>query len=193
MHGFISTLLTILPLATAAPFGLGLNSRDANPGCQAASFNNFSWTVEDFDYHASYIFTTPAHQNSWGYVNFNLTNPALTYKASCSGTSNQLSDFFYGTVPYTCTTPAGTSAKTTFDFSKASGTLNINQTWTCSDLDPQWPATINGYGQVNLTLACTDSTYQNQNWTLGQIYSDREIRCAPATVPVKPYKMTAIA
>lgn len=60
MHGLISTLATMLPLAAAAPFGLA--SRDANAGCQAASFGNFSWTVEDFDFHASYIFTTPAHQ-----------------------------------------------------------------------------------------------------------------------------------
>ncbi|KAK6077109.1 hypothetical protein SCUP234_06848 [Seiridium cupressi] len=191
MHGLISTLAAFLPLAAAAPFGL--NTRDGNPGCQAASFGNFSWTVEDFDYHASYVFTTPAHQNSWGYVNFNLTNPALTYKSSCSGTSNQLSDFFYGTMPYTCTSPDGTSAKTTFDFSRPSGTLNVNQTWVCSDQDPQWPATINGYGQVNLTLDCTDTTYQNPNWTLGQIYSDREVKCAPVTVPVKPYQMTAVA
>jgi hypothetical protein len=46
---------------------------------------------------------------------------------------------------------------------------------------------------VNLTLDCTDSTYQNSNWTLGQIYSDREINCDPVTVPVRPYEMRAVA
>lgn len=132
-------------------------------------------------------------KNSWGYVNFNLTNPALEYKASCSATSNQLSDFFYGNFPYTCTSPNGTSAETTFDFSRPSGELNINQTWSCSDQDPQFPVTIHAYGQVNLTLDCTDDTYQNPNWTLGQIYSNREVKCAPVTEAVKPYLFTAVA
>ncbi|ORY68551.1 uncharacterized protein BCR38DRAFT_335597 [Pseudomassariella vexata] len=167
--------------------------RDSNPGCQAASQKDFAWTVEDFDYHASYTFTTPAHQNSWGYVNFNLSNPALTYKASCSASSNQLSDFFYGTMPYTCTVPDGSTAKTTFDFSRPSGKLNVNQTWVCSDLDPKYPATFHGYGAINLTLGCTDTTWQNPNWTMGQIYSDREVKCTPVTLPVKPYEMTAVA
>ena len=137
MLNFISTLVTLLPLAIAAP--VGLQTRDSNPGCQASSFGNFAWQVENFDYHASYIFTTPAHQNSWGYVNFNLTNPALEYKAVCSATSNQLSDFFYGTMAYNCTVPDGSTTKTTFDFSRPSGVLNVNQTWTCSDEDPQYP------------------------------------------------------
>ncbi|KAI1855700.1 hypothetical protein JX266_000565 [Neoarthrinium moseri] len=191
MHGLISTLAAILPLAVAAPFGH--NARDSNAGCQAKSQKDFQWTVENFDYHASYIFTTPAHQNSWGYVNFNLTNPALEYKASCSASSSQLSDFFYGTMAYNCTVPDGSTTKATFDFNRANGELNINQTWVCSDLEPQWPATFHAYGQVNLTLDCTDSTWQNPNWTIGQIYSDREVKCAPVTVPVKPHTITAVA
>ncbi|KAI0887614.1 uncharacterized protein GGS22DRAFT_157609 [Annulohypoxylon maeteangense] len=191
MFNFISTLVTLLPLAIAAP--VGLSTRDSNPGCQAASFGNFAWQVENFDYHASYIFTTPAHQNSWGYVNFNLTNPALEYKAVCSATSNQLSDFFYGTMAYNCTVPDGSTTKTTFDFSRPSGALNVNQTWTCSDEDPQYPTTIHAYGAANLTLACTDETHINPNWTLGQIYSDREVKCTPVTIPLKPYQMTAVA
>lgn len=137
MPSFITTLAALLPLAAAAPFGLGV--RDANAGCQEKSFGNFEWTIEDFDFHSSYIFTTPAHQNSWGYVNFNVTNPALEYKAECSATSNQLSDFFYGTVDYTCTTPANTSAESTFSFSRPNNKLDFNQTWSCSDADPQYP------------------------------------------------------
>jgi hypothetical protein len=137
MFSFITALTAVLPLAAAAPFGVA--TRDANPGCQEKSFNDFVWTVEDFDYHASYIFTTPAHQNSYGYVNFNLTNPALEYKAACSAMSNQLSEFFYGTMNYTCTVPEGSSAETSFAFSRPSGKLDVNQKWTCSDVDPQYP------------------------------------------------------
>ncbi|OTA98265.1 hypothetical protein M426DRAFT_326125 [Hypoxylon sp. CI-4A] len=191
MRNFFSTIATLLPLAAAAP--LDIHTRDSNPGCQAASFGNFSWAVENFDYHASYIFTTPAHQNSWGYVNFNLTNPALEYKAVCSGTSNQLSDFFYGTFTYNCTVPDGSTTETTFDFSRPSGVLNVNQTWTCSDEDPKYPTTIHAYGTANLTLACTDETHLNPNWTIGHIYSDREVECKPVTIPLTPYEMTAVA
>ncbi|KAL7626117.1 hypothetical protein AAE478_002887 [Parahypoxylon ruwenzoriense] len=191
MRGFISTIATLLPLAVAAP--LDLPARDSNPGCQDASFGNFSWTIEDFVYHADYVFTTPAHQNSWGFVDFNLTNPALEYQAVCSARSNQLSDFFYGTMAYSCVVPDGSTTKTTFDFSRPSGVLNVNQTWTCSDTDPTYPTTINAYGTVDLNLSCTDETWINPNWTMGQIYSDRIVRCEPVTLPLKPYKMTAIA
>jgi hypothetical protein len=192
MKGFLTALLPALPLIAAAPSQTV--ARDDNPGCQARSFNDFQWTVEEFDYHASYIFTTPAHQNSWGYVNFNLTNPALTYEATCSGASNQLSDFFYGTMIYHCTVPDPESPTgTTFAFSRPSGQLDINQTWVCSDEDPQYPVTINGYGTVNLTLDCTDETWQNPDWKLGQIYSSRTVTCGKQTFPLKPYQMTAVA
>ncbi|KAI5867895.1 hypothetical protein GGS23DRAFT_543019 [Durotheca rogersii] len=191
MRGFFSTIATLLPLAAAAP--MVAEVRDSNPGCQAASFGNFEWTIEDFVYHSNYIFTTPAHQNSWGYVDFNLTNPALEYPAVCSARSNQLSDFFYGTMPYRCTVPDGSTTETTFDFSRPSGALNVNQTWTCSDTDPKYPTTIHAYGSVNLTLSCTDETWINPNWTMGQIYSSRIVECEPVTLPLKPYLITAVA
>ncbi|KAI1503304.1 hypothetical protein F5X99DRAFT_110772 [Biscogniauxia marginata] len=191
MRSFLSTIVSVLPLVAAAPFGL--DSRDSNPGCQDASLNNFAWTIENFDYHASYIFTTPAHQNSWGYVNFNLTNPALEYKAQCSATSNQLSDFFYGTMPYKCTGPEGSTTETTFSFSRPSGQLDLNQTWVCSDADPQYPTTFHAYGSVNLTLECTDVTTTNPDWEIGQIYSNREVKCDLVNVPLKPSQINAVA
>ena len=39
-------------------------------------------------------------------------------------------------------------------------------------------------GSTNLTLACTDTTATNSNWTIGQIYSQRDVRCAPVTVTI---------
>jgi hypothetical protein len=53
--------------------------------------------------------------------------------------------------------------------------------------------TFHGYGTLNFTLNCTDTTYTNPNWTMGQIYTDREVKCAPVTLPVKPYQITAVA
>lgn len=193
-----ASLLALLPLTIAGPIDLhqSQSSRDTNPGCTDASFGDFGWTIENFDFHASYIFTTPAHQNSWGYVNFNLSNPALTYEASCSAASSQLSDFFYGNLWYTCTLPEGTPPGTSsaFQFDRPSGKLDFNQTWTCSDTDPRYPITFRGYGSVNLTLECTDTTWTNPDWSVGQVYSDREVKCAPVTVgTVKPYRITAVA
>lgn len=139
MYHSLLSLASLLVLASARPFGL--KTRDANPGCTSHSFGDFAWGLVGFDYHASYVFTTPAHQNSWGYVNFNLTNPALTYPAICSAASSQLSDFFYGNFEYTCTLPADvdSATSTTFEFNRASGLLNVTQTWTCSDVDAQYP------------------------------------------------------
>jgi hypothetical protein len=136
MRSFIGTIATFAPLALAAPRGLG--SRGGYPGCTAVSFSDFAWNVEDFTYHASYTFSTPAHQISSGTVDFNITNPAFPDKVSCSAYSTQLSDFFYGNFVYQCE-QEGAKTKTTFDFSRPSGRLDVNQTWTCTDEDPQYP------------------------------------------------------
>ncbi|KAJ9144401.1 hypothetical protein NKR19_g6445 [Coniochaeta hoffmannii] len=194
MHMLPVSFLTLMPLAFTSPLPL-VEQRDASPGCTEASFGKFSWTVDNFDYHASYIFTTPAHQNSYGFLNFTLSNPALPSAAICSASSSQLSDFFYGNIWYTCNIPdsghEGTA--TAFAFNRASGQLDFNQTWSCSDEDAQYPITFRGYATVNLTLDCTDTTWTNSNWTMGDIYSDREVKCTPVTLPVQPYTMTAVA
>lgn len=134
-----SLLVLIFMVLPSLTFRLG--QREANPGCTEASFGNFSWMVDNFDYHASYVFSTPAHQNSWGYVNFNLSNPALSYKAICSGSSSQLNDFFYGNFWYKCSVPDGSPTGTgaTFAFDRALARLDFNQTWRCSDKDALYP------------------------------------------------------
>lgn len=65
--------VVILPLAVgAAPLSpdtaAAVVRRDNNTGCFDTSFGDLAWGVEDFAYNASYLFTTPAHQNSWGYA-----------------------------------------------------------------------------------------------------------------------------
>ncbi|KUI73772.1 hypothetical protein VM1G_09169 [Cytospora mali] len=190
---------TIFLLAVASYVrGNPVPSCDTPAGCSETSFGDFQWTVESFKFKASYIFSTPAHQNSWGFVDFNLSNPAVPdVQASCSAQSDQLSDFFYGNFAYNCTfngdldEPEPAPAK--FTFSRPSGELTINQTWVCDDEDPKYPTTFAASGQVNLTLDCTDTTWENSNWTIGQIYSDREIDCMPVTVDVEPYLITAVA
>ncbi|KAL8404693.1 hypothetical protein RB594_009525 [Gaeumannomyces avenae] len=209
MNTLLSVLVAMASLAAASPIlppsTALLSPRDpAEHGCTDTSFGHpdaFAWSVAGFDYHASYTFTTPAHQNSWGYVNFNLTNPALAPAvAVCSASSNQLSDFFYGTMEYTCALPGGgpivgggRGGEATFDFSRPSGVLNIKQTWSCHDQDPQYPITFWAYGNATLSLECEDTTWTNPNWTQGQIYSSRTVQCAPVSLPIKPHTMTAVA
>ncbi|KAK1761534.1 hypothetical protein QBC47DRAFT_30963 [Echria macrotheca] len=139
------------------------------------------FTIHGFDYHASYTFTTPAHQNSWGYVNFNLTNSLTPYSFKCSASSGQLQDFFYGTVAYACTpddtAPVGAGAN--FKYSRPSGQLDVEQT-----IPGQGNSTVMS-GTVQVTVTCTDNTTTNEHWTMGQIYSQRSVVCAQAdfTVP----------
>jgi len=69
------SLLTTLLLAGSA---LAAPTANANTNkCTSRSTKVKEWTVHDFDFHSSEVFTTPAHQNSWGYVNFTLSNPVV--------------------------------------------------------------------------------------------------------------------
>ncbi|KAK3328082.1 hypothetical protein B0T19DRAFT_182729 [Cercophora scortea] len=200
MHTQISPLLLslILTLTTASPLLTRSNTNTTTEGCTAASFSDFTWAIQRFDFHARYIFSTPSHQTAHAYVDFNISNPGLdntwAVASTCSGASE--SDFS-GDTAYTCTsTAAATRAdrvKTVFDFDRALGLLRFNQSWVCDDQDPVYPIIFTGYGAVNLTLDCTDETWHNANWTLGQTYSDRVVRCKPVDVAVKPFELTAIA
>ncbi|RDA89874.1 hypothetical protein CP533_6653 [Ophiocordyceps camponoti-saundersi (nom. inval.)] len=147
------------------------------------------WTVSDFEYHASYTFSTPAHQIAGGYVNYTLANPVLSYKVSCPASSSQLQDFFYGTQVYMCQSPVGAVDETTFTFSRPSGELKINQTWSC----PSEGSRFEARGGVTLNLECQDTKWQNPDWKMGQIYSTHNIDCKPVTVKAPVTEKTGVA
>ena len=131
--------LALLPLlsltSTASPiFSPRTAESTAVTGCSDVSWKAMSWTARAFDFHASYIFSTPAHQNSWGYASFELFNPADQSTTHCEAASNQLSDFFYGTLEYKCN-----DTRTTFDFNRPANQLRVKQSWVCADKDPQYP------------------------------------------------------
>ena len=170
MYSILSTIL-LAGAALAAP----ATPAPRTETCVDKSQDVALWDVEKFDFHSSYIFTNPAHQNSWGYVNFTLSNPAVDYKPVCSGRSNQLQDFFYGTQVFDCEMPenAPDGAAATFTFSRPSGELRINQTWPCVDQGARFEAK----GGVDLDLNCKDTTWENPDWELGQIYSSRTVTC----------------
>jgi hypothetical protein len=91
--------------------------------------------VHGFDFHATWTFTTPAHQNSWGYASFNLTNNVVPYQAVCSAASNQITDFFYGALDYSCTLPADApaGASVNFRYNRPTGQLDLNETVICTE------------------------------------------------------------
>jgi Alternaria alternata allergen 1 len=183
MHSFITTLLLAGTAILAAPL-----EAPKPKSCAARSQKLTHWDVQHFDYHASYIFTTPAHQNAHGYVNFTLVNPALDAPALCTASSTQLSDFFYGNQVFQCEMPANLSAQASFAYDRASGALQINQTWMC----PGEQARFWAMGGVMLDLDCTDSTWQNPNWQAGQFYSVRTVTCDPEDVKAPIRQMNGI-
>ncbi|KAG5913083.1 hypothetical protein E4U53_005022 [Claviceps sorghi] len=175
----LATVAVAAPATTVAP---------RTNSCTRQSSQTTEWHVKDFDFHASYIFTTPAHQNSWGYVKFTLENPSQKFKSECEGSSNQLSDFFYGTFAYNCTQPVPDS-ESTFTFSRPSGRLTINQSWTCAEEGSRFWAE----GNTNLTLTCQDQTWKNPDWKIGQTYSSRTITCDHVNASVPITSMAAVA
>lgn len=104
MQNLLTTLL-LIGSAVALPTLSILPREGDSDSCMSRGSKVSGWTVSNFDFHASYTFTTPAHQNSWGYVNFTLENPAVDYKPICSAASSQLQDFYYGTQVYKCEMP----------------------------------------------------------------------------------------
>lgn len=183
----IFTTLLLAGSALALPT-ITLSARDDDTSCMARGAKVTEWQVHDFDYHASYIFSTPSHQISQGYVNFTLENPAVDYRPVCSASSGQLSDFFYGTMTYQCDVPInGDSAS--FTFSRPSGELKLEQTWQCAEEGGRFQAK----GGVTLELNCEDTgTQVNPDWEMGQTYSTRTITCDLVTAPAQITEISAV-
>lgn len=141
MQRFLASFLLAASAVLGRPASLEITDAGdttTTNGCPTCASAFTEWTITDLEYHASYIFSTPAHQNSWGYVSFNVTNPAVPYVVPCTAASSQLSDFFYGTMIYECPVPAGSGGALTFTYNRPTGELALNQTWICRD-DPQYP------------------------------------------------------
>lgn len=181
---------TAIAIPTQITVANALKALAADPEtCTSKSIETREWTLKDFDFHASYLFTTPAHQNSWGYVNFELINKNLDFAAKCSATSNWLDDFYYGNLNYNCTQPDGSNSEGTFNFSRPTNQLNVNQTWSCLSEGSRFYAE----GGAALPLDCKDETRKNPNWPAGGFYSERTITCKNITMPLPITSMAAVA
>ncbi|KAI0112080.1 hypothetical protein GGR51DRAFT_54827 [Nemania sp. FL0031] len=193
MHYLIRSLVAVLPFTSASPYGV--SSRDSSD-CNSVSLGDFSWNIEAFTFYSSDVYTTPAHEVASASIKFNLTNPALPEKVQCTASSAAFGGiYFLGNINYSCAAPAGSKTLTNFNFSQIKNTLNINQTWTCSDEDTQSPVTFTGYGSVDLALNCTSTFYQNPNWHSSSdgFYSTRTTTCTPLTLLLTPQNKTVVS
>jgi hypothetical protein len=137
-----SVYASLLGLAAASPVPSPGHEDTTSPSCADASFTNFTWEVRAFQYRAAYIFSTPTDQISWGYVTFELFNPADQTTTHCEASSNVLPDFFYGNIQYTCnnTTRVG---DTKFNYDRPGGNrLSVEQHWACEDGAYPWVSSL---------------------------------------------------
>jgi hypothetical protein len=194
MHSIFSTLFLLAVPALASPIESRQTGTQSKRVCRDAVSQLTSWDFEDFHFHSDYIFSTPAHQNSWGYLSFNVTNPILENLGepplSCTFQSSRLSDFFYETDIYKCE-GSDVSAEVTYD--RPSGNLTFSQSWYCYD-QPQWPARYTAKGKTIVNTECTDSgTKVNENWQQGQTYSERYVECEKTDFSVAVSELSAVA
>ncbi|PHH60279.1 hypothetical protein CDD81_1869 [Ophiocordyceps australis] len=176
----LSSIVSAISLTLAAPYN--------PPSCGQKSSQISDFEVKDFDFHASYVFTTPAHQNSWGYANFTLANSVVDYTAQCTASSSQLNDFFYGNLVYQCKVP-DQAGPASFTFNRPTGDLMINQTWYC----PQEGSRYEAHGGTRLNLTCSEKYEQTPNWKPGQIYSIRTISCEHVSTQARITEITGVA
>ncbi|KAK4454527.1 hypothetical protein QBC34DRAFT_391941 [Podospora aff. communis PSN243] len=156
--------------------------------CKDASMANSSWTVGGFHYSSSVTYSTPSHRIANGWVNFNLTNYALPLATmSCSATSSQMSDFFYGNQWYQCADSSGNDAE--FQFDKSSKRLDLQQRWACVDDVPLM--NFLGKGNATVALDCQTERWQNQNWTMGDTYSKEYTNCTPQNLWIEARELLA--
>lgn len=182
------TTTWIARLLAGITLALPATACGGDTNCTSESPKLDAWTVRNFDFHSSYIFSTPSHQNSWGYVNFTLENPVLDYKPICSASSNWLSQFFYGEIVYDCVGgPEGDKA--TFTYSRPKNELRINQTWHCAGENSRFEAE----GGVKLDLDCEEEFWQNPDWDMGEFYSTRTVTCNFVTVPAPIEEVRGVA
>ncbi|KAM0271638.1 hypothetical protein ACHAQH_009026 [Verticillium albo-atrum] len=194
MHASLIPLL-LAPLALATP----ILPRADNQTCFSTTSAVKSWELTSLDYHASYIFSTPSHQNSWGYVSFTLENAALGTKTKCEAASSRLNDFFYGDVDYECEAPEGEApegeprlSETKFRFDRPGGEVTVEQSWYCFD-EPQFPSRITAKGGQDVELDCEETYTENKNWTVGEIYSQRDVKCGMLDLTVPVEEISAVA
>lgn len=131
----LKSSLSILLLASATETSyisrdsLEKSSGPPGPSCARASFSNPRWEIENF----SYIPPVQAINDTTPFLSFQLVNKAHGSWVTCDATRQNV-DYASSSKQETlnCHMP-----QTFFQFDGESGSLTVQQTWGCSDLQPR--------------------------------------------------------
>ncbi|KAK4227080.1 hypothetical protein QBC38DRAFT_478630 [Podospora fimiseda] len=177
----VSTRFLLFTLSTTtASVAIPLAARqydDYQPTCWDKILD-LQWTISGLSYSASYTTVSPeANTTSWDYVGFTLSNSAVGYMADCVAGSVV---GFNGTEEYSCTlgegAPEGAGVK--FKFAKEQGKVEVEEVILCSEGEGH-SATFVAKGETGVSLGqCTDETQENEEWKEGEVYKNREVKCA---------------
>ncbi|CEJ87234.1 hypothetical protein VHEMI04347 [[Torrubiella] hemipterigena] len=163
----MNTLLTTALLASAT-----LAAAAARDDCASQAIAMKSWTIHNFNFNASKVFTTPAHQFGDGYVGFNLFNTVTNEERRCDGGAGRLDPWFVGDANFQCRTMNGANdPNTVFNFNLASRTVKLNQSFECPGSVTQYVA--QGGADLSKHVGYTKTEYHNYGWTYppgGNIY-----------------------
>lgn len=173
MNSFLTTAL----LATAALAAPTTSTDDCAAKAQAMK----SWTLRNFNFNSSHVFTTPAHQFGNANAGFNLVNTVTQEERRCDAYSSRLAGWFYGDQVYQCKTLDGTQTPdTTFTFSMPEWTVKVNQSYECPGAITQYVA--EGGADLSHQIRYYKTDFRNGGWTIspgGQIYQSTNEKIDP--------------
>jgi hypothetical protein len=136
MNALLTTVLLFAYTALAAP--QAYPTQPPAETCGRRSPQAKSLQLTNFYLHSREEFTTPSHQNSYGYLSFEVHNPILDYVIQCDTMSTTLPEFYSAGREWTCYAPPGIGGSVTFSYDRSTGKLDLIQKWVCYD-DPVYP------------------------------------------------------
>lgn len=186
----MNTLLTTALLASAA-----LAAPAARDDCASQAVAMKSWTIHNFNFNSSRVFTTPAHQFGNGWVGFNLFNTVTNEERRCDGGTTRLDPWFVGDANFKCRTMDGQSDENTvFNFDMPAWTVKLNQSFECPGAITQYVA--QGSADLKKHVRYTRREFHNYGWTIepgAQIYQTygEEIEPFDAEIGVDSIRVNA--
>jgi hypothetical protein len=120
--------LSLLALALTS-----FSNAQSCPDCSYTSPDSRYFFLSNFAYYDSIIYSTPSHLAvAYGSVSFDFYNNAIEETVTCTASSRQAWNFFYGNIVYNCTSPVEDQGVATFTFNQTDGMVCVNETWSCA-------------------------------------------------------------
>jgi hypothetical protein len=129
--------LVLSQRACALPEDAASDAVPSPPSCDALSKTRLYMVLEQINYSAYWIYSTPAHLAvSQAAVSFSVENNLVGAPIKCSATNGVAFSFFDGNQAYKCDTsklPSAMAASMSFTFSTSTSTFGITASWACND------------------------------------------------------------